>query len=145
MHELFVEHTQEVNTLRQQFASFSSSRKYQPKEIDIELPQENLSLLKMEEHSYSNLFIEFGLDIALWLLGLFVTFIITLIGGSVTGGITWIGTILSIIISVILSFYNDNRIIEALRNQHQEAVKADYDSMEQVLNENTIKFYEHYQ
>lgn len=142
MHELYLSYANDIKTLRTQVSSAKQASSNLSAQVKIDIPQEDINLSGMIGHSYTNLLIEFGIDIAVWLLGLLVVEIITLIVGTFTGGWGWIGTIISVIASIILSIYNDNKMLDSIREQHTQSVKFDYKSMLNDLDAKTISFYE---
>ena len=97
-------------------------------------------------HSRNNVAIEIGTTILDYLLGvLLVWIVVTIIGYSTTGpvgcGISIFSFVIMVVVSVCLTQYNDNLLLESLRHQKKENA-VDYNSILQKLNNNTIKFYE---
>lgn len=142
MHELYLSYTKDIKALRTQVSSEETASSKLPTQLKLDIPQEDISLSSMIGHSYTNLFIEFGIDMAVWLLGLLVVEIITFISGPFTGGFGWIGTVISLVVSIILSIYNDNKMLDSIREQHNNNVRFDYKSMQNDLDAKTISYYE---
>ena len=100
----------------------------------------------MIDHSRNNVAIEIGTTILEYLLGLLIIWIVVnIIGYATTGpvgcGISIFSFIVMIVVSVCLTHYNDNSLLESLQQQKQENT-VDYNSILQKLNNNTAKFYE---
>ena len=87
-----------------------------------------------------------GTTILDYLLGLLLIWIVVnIIGYAITGpvgcGISIVSFVIMVVVSVCLTHYNDNSLLESLRQQKQENT-VDYNSILYNLNNNTAKFYE---
>lgn len=140
---LSMKHHTEVKDLRTKFSKSKILK------INVlHLPDSKIYLGSLNEHSRNNLLIELGTTILDILLGLLITWIVfNIIGYAVTGPISCIVTIVSfviiLIVSVICTNYNDDKLIESLRQQKVER-QVNYSNILEDLNNNTVKFYEAY-
>ena len=98
----------------------------------------------LRNHAGTNVLIEVCTDIAQWLLGIFITWLILTIAGiPLSGGvISIIATILSIIASIIVTSVNDNKLINAIKEQQEVTLSIDKEEILKRLNQDTIHFYE---
>ena len=108
----------------------------------LDLPELDLYLGDLKDHSRNNLIIEVGVEALVWILVLLILFLLSLIIAVPTGGLSLIVTVLTIIISVWLSIANDNKLLNSLRDQNAIVMQADYISILDSLNENTYCFYD---
>ena len=131
----------DIQNLRKQI-SHNSLQTSVLEEFELNLGNPDISLSKMEQHSYTNLLIEFGTDIAIGLLVMGIVAIFSFIAGCVTPP-SWIVTILTIIISVILSLWNDNRMINSIREQYQVQISIDNIDLLNKLDNSTNIFYDY--
>lgn len=141
--KLSLNHHAGVKNLRTKF-----SRSKMLKINVLRLPDSNIYLGNLNEHSRNNFLIELGTTILDILLGLLITWIVVnIIGYAVTGPIGCIVSIVSLVIIAIVSMiftnYNDGRLIESLRQQKVER-QVNYSNILENLNNNTVKFYETY-
>lgn len=146
MHELYLSYVKDIKNLRRQVSSSDEASSKLPTQVKVYIPQEDISLTGLIEHSYTNLFVEFGLDKAIVFLVSLVFQIIALIALPITEGgkkiIYGIGFGISMILSIILSIYNDNKMTNSIREQHTQNVMFDYTSMQNDLDAKTISYYE---
>lgn len=56
---------------------------------------------------------------------------------------TWLITVITIIISVVLSIYNDNNMINSIREQYQSQIEFDNTDVLNELNKSTNAFYDY--
>lgn len=144
--KLYNQYVTQIRGLRQQFMRSHNLPAYQ----QFDIPQEAISLDKMAEHSRNNLVIEIlgeflGSDLFKWLLTIAIASFLSLFGISVPGPgwvLTGVTILISIIVSIILTMCNDSRLIDNLKEQHQETVQIDNQIILDELNQNTVKFYE---
>ena len=113
-----------------------------PEMARLDLPELDLYLGDLNDHSRNNLIIEVGVEALVWILVLLILFLLSLIIAVPTGGLSLIVTVLTIIISVWLSIANDNKLLNSLRDQNAIVMQADYISILDSLNENTYCFYD---
>jgi hypothetical protein len=139
---LYKNHLDEINKLRSSF--YQTKRTVNmPKNIDLDLPKENVDLMGMKNHTSNNMLIEFATGALVWIFVLFIVVIIALTIGWVLPGANLIIAGITIVVSIILSIRNDNKVLDSLREQQTE-ITLDYESILNDLNKNTIKFYEKY-
>lgn len=142
--ELFLAYTKQIKALRNQFAS--TDMIITLRQVNISLPKENVYLGTLSDHSRNNLVIEIGTEIFGWLLGMLITWlVITVIGLTVPHigcVVSIVCMIIEIVVSIILSTNNDNKLIDSIKEQHVKEITADYNSILDNLNQNTIQFYD---
>lgn len=110
----------------------------------LNIPDQSICLKGLQNHSLSNLMIEFGVDIAVWLLILALIAILGLLGIAWNKGFSVAAFILSLLISVVLSLINDNHMIKSIKAQGEKIESIDYSAILTELDENTISFYDAY-
>lgn len=145
--QLSLNHAQKVKDLRIKYKGIKASTA--PKMQVLNLPNSNVYLGSLINHSRNNVAIEIGTTILDYLLGLLLIWIvvniINIIGYAITGpvgcGISIVSFVIMVVVSVCLTHYNDNSLLESLRQQKQENT-VDYNSILYNLNNNTAKFYE---
>ena len=142
--QLSLNHAQKVKDLRIKYKGIKASTA--PKMQVLNLPNSNVYLGSLINHSRNNVAIEIGTTILDYLLGLLLIWIVVnIIGYAITGpvgcGISIVSFIIMVAVSVCLTHYNDNSLLESLRQQKQENT-VDYNSILYNLNNNTAKFYE---
>lgn len=142
--QLSLNHTEKVKDFRIKYKGIKASAT--PKVHVLDLPNSKVYLGSLMNHSRNNVAIEIGTTILDYLLGvLLVWIVVTIIGYSITGpvgcGISIFSFVIMVVVSVCLTQYNDNLLLESLRHQKKENA-VDYNSILQKLNNNTIKFYE---
>lgn len=138
--ELYMEHVAYVKQLRERFARTKNMESSEPL---ITLPQQDIYLGDLRSHAGTNVLIEVCTDIAQWLLGIFITWLIIAIAGMPSGGvISFIVTILSIIASIIVTCVNDNKLINTIKEQQEVTLSIDREEILNRLNQDTIHFYE---
>ena len=142
--QLSLNHAQKVKDLRIKYKGIKASTA--PKMQVLNLPNSNVYLGSLINHSRNNVAIEIGTTILDYLLGLLLIWIVVnIIGYTITGpvgcGISIVSFVIMVAVSVCLTHYNDNSLLESLRQQKQENT-VDYNSILYNLNNNTVKFYE---
>lgn len=138
----FLEYNDRVKQIRFTFLNVDSTSLLIASMPEMDLPKQDIYLDTFSRHSLNNIIIEFGADITAWLLILLVIAILTIFGVTWTKGISLVATILTIIISVVLSIVNDNKMKESIRTQAIEITTINYEEILQSLNANTFKYYE---
>ena len=141
LHDCYENYNFDIQKLRGQI-SFSTRCESIPKEVRYNIKNKEVSLNRMNQHSYTNLAIEFGTDIAVWLLVMGVVAIISLVVGCAAPP-TWILTVITIIASVILSIYNDNKMINSIRDQYKTQVELENTDVLNKLDKSTNAFYDY--
>lgn len=141
---LSLNHAQKVKDLRIKYKGIKASTA--PKMQVLNLPNSKVYLGSLINHSRNNVAIEIGTTILDYLLGLLLIWIVVnIIGYAITGpvgcGISIVSFVIMVVVSVCLTHYNDNSLLESLRQQKQENT-VDYNSILYNLNNNTAKFYE---
>lgn len=142
--QLSLNHAQKVKDLRIKYKGIKASTA--PKMQVLNLHNSNVYLGSLINHSRNNVAIEIGTTILDYLLGLLLIWIVVnIIGYAITGpvgcGISIVSFVIMVVVSVCLTHYNDNSLLESLRQQKQENT-IDYNSILYNLNNNTAKFYE---
>lgn len=142
--QLSLNHAQKVKDLRIKYKGIKASTV--PKIQVLNLPNSKVYLGSLINHSRNNVAIEIGTTILDYLLGLLLIWIVVnIIGYAITGpvgcGISIVSFVIMVAVSVCLTHYNDNSLLESLRQQKQENT-VDYNSILYNLNNNTAKFYE---
>lgn len=145
---LFKSYQKDVSNLRKRFWNRSNSKTL-PFHQKLNLPDKRISLGELTIHSRNNIIIEIiseGLEkMATWLIYPFIVWALSLLFpafGKVGCIAKIIVFIITIILSAAISMWNDNRLIEKLREQNKEQVALDYQIILKELNNNTRKFYE---
>lgn len=141
LHDCYENYNSDIQELRSQISQSSRCTSI-PKEVRYNVKSQNISLRKMNQHSYTNLAIEFGTDIAVWLLVMGIVAIISLVFGCVAPS-AWVLTLITIIVSVILSICNDNNMINSIREQYQTQIELDNTEVLNELNKSTNAFYDY--
>ena len=142
--QLSLNHAQKVKDLRIKYKGLKASTAPQMQVLN--LPNSKVYLGSLINHSKNNIAIEIGTTILDYLLGLLLIWIVVnIIGYAITGpvgcGISIVSFVIMVAVSVCLTHYNDNSLLESLRQQKQENA-VDYNSILHNLNNNTAKFYE---
>lgn len=142
--QLSLNHAQKVKDLRIKYKGIKASTA--PKMQVLNLPNSKVYLCSLINHSRNNVAIEIGTTILDYLLGLLLIWIVVnIIGYAITGpvgcGISIVSFVIMVVVSVCLTHYNDNSLLESLRQQKQENT-VDYNSILYNLNNNTAKFYD---
>ena len=142
--QLSLNHAQKVKDLRIKYKGIKASTAPQMQVLN--LPNSKVYLGSLINHSKNNIAIEIGTTILDYLLGLLLIWIVVnIIGYAITGpvgcGISIVSFVIMVVVSVCLTHYNDNSLLESLRQQKQENT-VDYNSILYNLNNNTAKFYE---
>jgi len=144
---------QEINTLNQKYLTDIKNIRSRFKQNanlptlnKIELQNVETSLYDMGKYSRNNIIIEVGTTIFEWLLGIFIVWLIIGLIGICIHDLGWvmdlIVTVIVIILSIILTSRNDNKLLNSIREQHQEKYNVDIHSIHENLDQNTIHFYE---
>ena len=144
IYNLFLEYNDRVKQLRFTFLNVDSTSLLIASMPELDLPKQDIYLDTFSSHSLNNIIIEFGADIAAWLLILLIIAILTIFGVAWTKGLSLVATILSFIISFVLSTVNDNKIKKSIRAQAVEITTINYEEILQSLNANTLNYYETY-
>lgn len=110
----------------------------------LSLPEQDICLDALQNHSRTNLIIEFGVDIAVWLLILLIIAVLGILGVAWTGGYSLVAFVLSLIISIGLSMINDHKMVKSIKAQEKSIESVDYKGIRSDLDKNTISFYEAY-
>ena len=142
--QLSLNHTQKVKDFRIKYKGIKASTV--PKMQVLNLPNSKVYLGSLINHSKNNIAIEIGTTILDYLLGLLIIWIVVNIIGYANKGpigcvVSFVSFIIMVVVSVYLTNYNDNSLLESLRQQKQENT-VDYNSILYNLNNNTTKFYE---
>lgn len=141
LHDCYECYTADIQRLRGQISK-SPKCKAIPEEVIFNIPPQEVSLLTMNRHSYTNFAIEFGTDIAVWLCITGLVAIISLVIGCAAPP-AWILTVISIISSIVLSICNDNNMINSLREQYKNEIEFDNSNVLEQLDESTNLFYDY--
>lgn len=141
LHDCYQKYYSDIQKLRGQISK-SPQCKSIPEEVRYNIYNHDISLGKMNQHSYVNLAIEFGTDIAVWLLIMGIMAIVSLVIGCAAPP-TWLITVITIIISVVLSIYNDNNMINSIKEQYQSQIEFDNTDVLNELNKSTNEFYDY--
>ena len=137
--DLYEEYLTDVKNIRSNF--HKSQQKMNLLQYEkLNLPQEEIYLGSLQSHSRNNLLIEFGVDGAIWLLVLGIVALLSLVITVPSQGKSILMVLLSLIASYILTSYNDDALLDSIREQHTET-PIDYTTILKTLNENTYDFY----
>lgn len=142
--QLSLNHAQKVKDLRIKYKGIKASTAPQMQVLN--LPNSKVYLGSLINHSKNNIAIEIGTTILDYLLVLLIIWIVVNIIGYANKGpigcvVSFVSFIIMVVVSVYLTNYNDNSLLESLRQQKQENA-VDYNSILHNLNNNTAKFYE---
>lgn len=142
--QLSLNHAQKVKDLRIKYKGIKASTAPQMQVLN--LPNSKVYLGSLINHSKNNIAIEIGTTILDYLLELLIIWIVVNIIGYANKGpigcvVSFVSFIIMVVVSVYLTNYNDNSLLESLRQQKQENA-VDYNSILHNLNNNTAKFYE---
>lgn len=143
-YNVFLNYNDRVKLLRSSFLKEGNSQPFVASMPTLELPEQNIYLDAFSRHSLNNIFIEFGADVAAWLLILLILGILSLFGITWTKGYSLVAFFVSLIISVGCSLVNDSHIKNSIREQAIKITTVNYDEILNSLNDNTIHFYEAY-
>lgn len=143
-YNVFLDYNERVKLLRTSFLKEYSSNPFVASMPILELPEQNIYLDAFSRHSLNNIFIEFGADVAAWLLILLILGFLSLLGIIWTKGYSLVAFFISFIISVGCSLVNDSHIKNSIRDQAVEITTVNYDELLNNLNNKTIHFYETY-
>ena len=88
---------------------------------DYTLPSQNVSMEQLTNHSINNLVIEFGVDVAVKLLILLAVALLSIVGIVWTSGYSVVGFILSLLLSILLTISNDNKMLDSIRAQEHKS------------------------
>ena len=135
--QLSLNHAQKVKDLRIKYKGIKASTAPQMQVLN--LPNSKVYLGSLINHSKNNIAIEIGTTM------LIIWIVINIIGyankGPIGCVVSFVSFIIMVVVSVYLTNYNDNSLLESLRQQKQENA-VDYNSILHNLNNNTTKFYE---
>ena len=142
--QLSLNHAQKVKDLRIKYKGIKA--RTTPQMQVLNLPNSKVYLGSLINHSKNNIAIEIGTTILDYLLELLIIWIVVNIIGYANKGpigcvVSFVSFIIMVVVSVYLTNYNDNSLLESLRQQKQENA-VDYNSILHNLNNNTAKFYE---
>lgn len=139
---LYLNYSNKLKNLRQQFLKEQRLPTY----TQIDIPKEQISLELLSEHTRNNIVIEFGTELFEWFLGFIIAQIVLLFADKIAGPwgclIDIFVFIVIIVISIIMTNHNDEKLLNSVREQHEEIINFDSDKLLEDLNENTFKFYE---
>ena len=143
VYELSNRHENDIKNLRLQFYKKKSGVK-EPKIALLDIPKSEVYLGELRSHSGRNLVIEIGTELLGWMIGCIIAGIIT---GSLLGDPGCIGSIISIVLVLVVSYfvtlYNDNKLLNSIKEQKKEIV-IDYSGIKDSLDKNTAHFYDTY-
>lgn len=139
------EYINRIKKLRTQFYKDKSGVNTPQVEV-LQIPRNQIFVGGLDEHSRTNLAIEIGTAILDWLLGILIVWVVVnIIGYAATGPMGCVISIVSFIIMMTISIfctnYNDGKLVDSLKAQH-ESIVLDYDTLHKSLNNNSIEFYE---
>ena len=143
-YEVFLDYNERVKALHFSFLEEDGGTDWVVSRPELRLPEKSIYLDSLSKHSLNNIIIEFGTDVAAWLLVLVVIVFLGLFGIKWTKGYSLVAAVLSIIISVIMSSANDKQMLKSIRNQAVEITTVNYEEILEKLNTNTMLFYEAY-
>ena len=139
------EYIDQIKELRVQFYKDKSGVNTPQVEV-LQIPRNQIFVGGLDKHSRTNLAIEIGTAILDWLLGILIVWIVVnIIGYATTGPVGCVISIVSFIIMMVISIlctnYNDGKLVDSLKAQH-DSIVLDYDTLHKSLDNNTIEFYE---
>lgn len=137
--KLYEDYLSDIKNIRANFYK-SKSNINLPQYERLNLPKQDIYLGSLQEHSRNNLVIELGVELLIWILVLGIVALISLVIAVPTRGLSIVVFVLTIIVSVILSIFNDNKLLDSLREQHT-VTPIEYTIILDKLNKNTHKFY----
>ena len=113
---------------------------------ELNLPNKDISLAYFDQYSLNNIFIEFGADIAGWLLvlaiGAFLSLFRTVIvKESKEKLVSAVAFVVIFSISLIATNINDKKLLSSIRDQGLEINTVSFESIQNILDCNTINFY----
>lgn len=144
---LYLQYIDKIRNLRRQFLSQHQLPQY----TQIDLPDEKISLDAFSNHSRDSIGIEIigellGSKLFAWFLGFVITWILVTVLGLPAGPPGWLISVISfiiiIVVSAIMSNINDSKLMDQLKEQHQQTTVLDSDHLLKELEQNTILFYE---
>ena len=121
---LYIQYLNKIKGLRQQFVS----QQQLPTYTQFDLPKERISLEAFSKHTQSNIGIEaigelLGSNLFSWFLGFAITWIVVTFLGIPAGPPGWLISVISfiivIVISAIMSYRNDSKLMDQLKEQHK--------------------------
>ena len=136
---LFESHVNDINSLRSRFVESNNLGK-EPQFQSLDLPDRNINLMGLKKHAERNLIIEIGGEFLRWFLVVTVIAFISFIIGLAKPPV-WIATAILVILSCVLTYRNDNKLLDSLREQ-ESSIIIDYNSINNMLDTNTSAFYE---
>jgi len=148
VYEAFLQYNERVKQLRMSYLKDAGTIASSDIVLDeLHLPEEDISLTAFEQYSLNNILIEFGSDIAGWLLVLALGGLLSLFGTvksseSKVKFTSAMSFIIILLISIVLTWRNDKKMIDSIRVQGKEINTVNFNSILSKLNDNTIEFYE---
>ena len=144
LHELYLAYIDDLRKIRMQFREQQFTNIGTKKEII--LPKESVGV-NLSKHTKNNIIIEIGSEALQWFLGFIIAQIVLLFVDKIVGPwgcvIDIIVLVLVIIVSSIITYYNDNKLLNEIKEQHvKNEITIDYNKILNDLNKNTTSFYE---
>ena len=140
VYDCFERYSGRIEGLRKRFSEGIPPGQARPV---IDLPRQDVTVEQLTAHSRNNLFIEFGVDIAVKLFIFAVIAVLSLVGIVWSKGYSIVSLILSFLISLWLSWSNDKKMLNSLREQERVAT-VDYGRIKSDLDANTLDIYDAY-
>lgn len=147
VNNLYADYQKDIKNLRNQFLVNNPTIGMHQKFQNLEIPSKDITLKALDNHSRNNIVLGALEMMETKLIMLFCNFIIWLVGFilgiPLSGGLlSKTLTIICFIISVFASIYNDNQLLDKIREQNATKVHIDYTAIQNQLDTNTIKFYD---
>lgn len=144
VNNLYADYQKDIKNLRNQFLVNNPTIGMHQKFQNLEIPSKDITLKALDNHSRNNVALEIAEWVLEWLFGLFIVWlVVTILGVPLSGGVvSLISTIIFLVISVFASIYNDNQLLDKIREQNATKVHIDYTAIQNQLDTNTIKFYD---
>lgn len=147
VNNLYADYQKDIKNLRNQFLVNNPTIGMHQKFQNLEIPSKDITLKALDNHSRNNIVLGALEMMEKKLIMLFCNFIIWLVGFilgiPLSGGLlSKTLTIICFIISVFASIYNDNQLLDKIREQNATKVHIDYTAIQNQLDTNTIKFYD---
>lgn len=143
-HEYSKEYINQIKELRTQIYKDKSGVNTPQIEV-LQIPRNQIFIGGLDKHSRNNMVIEIGTAVLDWLLGILIVWIVVNIIGYINPPvgcvISVVSTIIMIVVSIIFTNYNDGKLVDSLKAQHESFV-LDYDTLQKSLNNNSIDFYD---
>lgn len=149
VNNLYADYQKDIKNLRNQFLVNNPTIGMHQKFQNLEIPSKDITLKALDNHSRNNVVLEIAEWVLECLFGLFIAWLLfTILGIKVSdekkkSKIKFIiSAIICFIISFFLSIYNDNQLLDKIREQNATKVHIDYTAIQNQLDTNTIKFYD---